>query len=85
MYVNDVRHDQEYVLTVNNTVDLYKYCPADYPDKNMIIGQINPATNIPVYRIRYGKDFMTFKVVNQNKRMGWITYSESNFTWRIRD
>lgn len=38
-------------------------------------GYIDPASNVKILQLHYGKDFMSIKVTNQNNQVGWVIYN----------
>jgi hypothetical protein len=76
LWGGDVLSDRSIKLSVVSAAPLYSIPPTDYPNKNPILLTLSPGQHIKVLRMRYGKDFQTFRVEADNGASGWVIYGE---------
>ena len=72
MWGADVRADREYKVAVVASAPLYLLAPHEYPPANPVIQTISPGQPLRVLRVRYGKDFVAFKVEAAGGPVGWV-------------
>jgi hypothetical protein len=76
LWIKDIQNDRQETVTTIDKTPLYSKWKCGFNcGNNEIIDIIPSGKNIPVRRIRYGKDFMGIKVI-YNNRTGWLIYSE---------
>jgi hypothetical protein len=72
----DILADQSIKLAVVSPAPLYSLPPIDAPTENAIVLTVSPGQSLKVLRMRYGKDFQTFKVETETGSVGWVVCGE---------
>jgi hypothetical protein len=74
LWARDIANDRSYKLAVTNPTPLYSISPIDLPATNPVVVVIQPGEPVRVLRMRYGKDFQTFRVETKSGQTGWLVY-----------
>jgi hypothetical protein len=72
----DVIADRSYRLAVVAPAALYSLPPHEYPQSNPVVATLQPGQPIRVLRLRYGKDFQTFRIETPDGPTGWVVGGE---------
>jgi hypothetical protein len=72
----DVIADRAYKVEIVLPAPLLSISPVDYPKVNPVLLTLKPGSPVKVLRMRYGKDFQTFRVETSEGIVGWIIGGE---------
>jgi hypothetical protein len=72
----DILSDRSYKLAVVRPAPLYSLPPHEYPRQNPTLATLTPGQHIRVLRLRYGKDFQSFRVETEGGVVGWVIAGE---------
>lgn len=68
----DVAADRRYQLAVVEPTPLLSMSPLEYTETNPPLVTLQPGQPVKVLRMRYGKDFQTFKIETTSGTIGWV-------------
>ena len=68
----DVASDRRYQLAVVEATPLLSHSPLEYLSSNPPLATLQPGQPVKVLRMRYGKDFQTFKIETTSGTVGWV-------------
>ena len=68
----DIAADRRYQLAVVEPTPLLSVSPLEYPASNLPLATLQPGQQVKVLRMRYGKDFQTFKIETTSGTTGWV-------------
>ncbi len=68
----DVLSDRRYQLAVVEPTPLLSQSPLEYLPSNPSLTTLQPGQPVKVLRMRYGKDFQTFKIETPSGTVGWV-------------
>ena len=72
VYGVDVAADRRYQLAVVEPTPLLSVSPLKRSAPNPSLATLQPGQPIKVLRMRYGKDFQTFKIETTSGTIGWV-------------
>jgi hypothetical protein len=72
----DIICGRRYQLTVDKPTPVLSVSPTEYPTSNPPVTMLQPGQSIKVLRMRYGKDFQTFKIETPSGDICWVVGGE---------
>ena len=68
----DIAADRRYQLAVVEPTLLLSVSPLEHTEANPPLATLQPGQPVKVLRMRYGKDFQTFKIETTSGTIGWV-------------
>lgn len=76
LWIGDIALDRRYQLAIVEPTPLLSITPIDYPTFNPVLTTLQPEQPVKVLRMRYGKDFQTFKIEVHLGITGWVIVNQ---------
>ena len=76
LIASDIAADRAMKVSLAKSVPMHADWESVWDDSGRVISTVGPVENLPVLRVRYGKDFMAIRVRRVDGVDGWIRYDQ---------